>query len=93
MEILVVFNSFNVVKNLKKPDPLRAKCPHFTLLLTILGVISLSKFSSLDFILTLTKGVFSFHIARPLIEILYLVLVSFNVNFEKFKVDDLVECR
>ena len=32
MVILVVFNSFNVVKNLKKPDPVCAKCPHLTLL-------------------------------------------------------------
>ena len=54
-------------------------------------------------ILTLKKGVFSilfkqssmksFHIAGPLIEILCLVLVSFNLGFEKFKVDDLVENR
>ena len=34
MVILVVFNSFNVVKNLEKPDPVCAKCPHLTLLLT-----------------------------------------------------------
>ena len=53
--------------------------------------------------LTLKKGVFSiifkqfstksFHIVGPLIEILYLVLVSFNLDFQKFKVDDLVEYR
>ena len=60
--------------------------------------ISLSKFSSLNFILkkwfffkqSSTK---SFHIPGPLIEILYLALVSFKVGFEKFKVDDLTECR
>ena len=67
------------------------------------GLISLSKFSSLDFILALKKGVFSIlfkqpltkslHIAEPLIEILYLVLVSVNLGFEKFKVDNLVEYR
>ena len=34
-----------------------------------------------------------FHIARPLIEILYLVLNSFNLCFEKFKSDDLVEYK
>ena len=35
MVILVVFNSFNLVKNLKKPETsLRAKSPHFTLLKT-----------------------------------------------------------
>ena len=49
---------------------------------------NLSKFSSLGFIVALKKGVFllllkqsstkSFHITRPLSEILYLVLVSFN---------------
>ena len=33
MVILVVYNNFNVVKNLKSPTPLRAKCPHFTLLI------------------------------------------------------------
>ena len=32
MVILVVFNSFNVVKNLKKPDPVARQMPHFTLL-------------------------------------------------------------
>ena len=32
MVILVVFNSFNVVQNLKKPDPVCAKWPHLTLL-------------------------------------------------------------
>ena len=32
MVILVVFNSFNVVKNLKKPDLLSVKSPHYTLL-------------------------------------------------------------
>ena len=33
----------------------------------------------------------SFHIVGPLIEILHLVSVSFNLGFEKYKVDDLVE--
>ena len=32
MVILVVFNSFNVVKNLEKPAPVCAKRPHITLL-------------------------------------------------------------
>ena len=32
MVILAVFNSFNVVKNLKKPNLGRVKSPHFTLL-------------------------------------------------------------
>ena len=32
MVILVVFNSFNVVKNLKKSDPVARQMPHFTLL-------------------------------------------------------------
>ena len=54
-------------------------------------------------ILTLKKGAFSilfkqsstkaFHIAGPLIENLYLVLLSFNLGFQKFKVGDLVEYR
>ena len=53
--------------------------------------------------LTFKKGVFSmlfkqfltksFHIAGSLIEILHLIFVSFNLGFEKFKVDDLVEYR
>ena len=33
----------------------------------------------------------SFHIVEPLIEILYLVLVSFNLGFKESNVDDLVE--
>ena len=53
--------------------------------------------------LTSKKGFFSilfkqsltklFHIAGSPIEILHLVFVSFNLGFEKFKVDDLVEYR
>ena len=34
MVILVVFNSFNVIKNLKKPHLGLVKSPHFTLLIT-----------------------------------------------------------
>ena len=48
MVILVVFNSFNVVKNLKKPDLGRVKSPHFTLLLRT-GV------SDQEFIFEITK--------------------------------------
>ena len=64
-------------------------------------LISLSKFRSLDFTLTLKKGVFSklfkqsstksFHIIGPLIEVMCLVLISFKLDFEKFKVDGLEE--
>ena len=44
MVILVVFNSFNVVKNLKKPDHVARQKPPFYI--TISGLLQTSEFNS-----------------------------------------------
>ena len=48
MVVLVIFNSFNVVKNLKKPDPVCAKCSHLTLLF---GALEISVLKNMRLIL------------------------------------------
>ena len=57
MAILVVFNSFKVVQNLKKPDPVARQMPPFNTTYSILGFIndvqSLLTTISVNFILSL----------------------------------------